>query len=757
MIDDLRLQKDEQRAKNFHPAAVNSQSSISNRQSFWRSLEELSGSKKFQEALRREFAPDASELKHFNRRTFLKLIGASAALAALPACTRQPIQKLVPYVRQPEELVPGLPMYFATAMTLGGFATGLIAESHEGHPTKIEGNPGHPASLGATNVFHQASLLDLYDADRAQAVLQNGDPATWEDFVAAIFGILESQKPKSGAGLQILTETVTSPTLNSQIRQLLKNYPEARWHQYEPINRDNVREGSRLAFGEFVETHYHFDRAKIILSLESDFLYSHPNSVRYARDFAALRRARFPENEMSRLYVLESTPTITGANADHRVPILSADVEAFAAALAAKLGAISQSAAGNRQGASENLISAVAEDLSQNRGAGIVIAGENQPPAVHALAHLINDFLGNAGHTVTFAETAEANPVNQTESLRDLVEALQQNEVDALVILGGNPVFTAPADFNFEEHLARAKFSAILTPDANETATRCDWQIPQNHFLESWSDARAFDGTVSIIQPLILPLYAGKSAHEVLDAMLLPPGREDYDIVRDFWNSQNSGPHFEDEWRQTLRDGLIAKSALPERNVSLRQFAGWKDAIHSTTGNRPSEIEITFRPDPTLFDGRFANNGWLQELPKPINKLTWDNTAMVSPALAARENLSNGDLVELEFQNRTLLLPVWLTAGQAENSIGLQFGYGRTRAGSVGKDTGFNVYTLRTSSALWAGSGAILKKTGATCQLAATQTHHVIDSPERQIFREGTFDEFQNDPDFVKKDTELPG
>lgn len=757
--------------------------------SFWRSLDELAGAKEFGESLHREFAPGASELRGFKRRDFLKLMGASLALAGLPACTRQPIGRIIPYVSQPEELVPGKPMYFATAMALGGFATGLIVESHEGHPTKIEGNPSHPASLGATNIFHQAALLDLYDPDRSQAVLKNGEPDTWDDFVAALHSALESQRTKNGAGLRVLTETVTSPTLHFQIQSLLKQFPEAQWHQYEPANRDNAREGSMLAFGEIIEAQYRFDKAKVVVSLDSDFLSWHPNSVRYARDFAGLRRARFPQTEMNRLYVMESSPTVTGSNADHHFPLRAADIETVAFRLATQLGVQIPGGLAPDGNTDAEWISAIAEDMLAHPGEGIVVAGRNQPAGVHALAHWMNHLLQNDGKTVVYTESAEARPINQTDSLRDLIEALDGNKVEALIILGGNPVFNAPTDFQFGDQLKKAKFSAHLSPDINETSSLCAWHIPQNHFLESWSDARAFDGTVSVIQPLILPLYDGKSAHEVLDAMIAPPGRRDYDIVHDFWNAQNPGPDFESHWRRALHDGLIAATQLPAKEVKLRSAPRFERAqepaflaqpLQQPPGHSPSPggegglalgpgadspnqsanreigLEITFRPDATLLDGRFANNGWLQELPKPITKLTWDNAAYVAPALAGREQLANGDVVEIEFQGRRLELPIWITPGQPDGSIGLQFGNGRSRAGAVGTDRGFNAYTLRTTDGLWSGDKATLKKTGRKYALVSTEIQHVIDSPERQIVREGTFADFIKDPNFVQKDSESP-
>ncbi len=714
--------------------------------SWWRSLDERGGEKELENSLHREFPPGASELNHFDRRHFLKIMGASLALAGVPACTRQPIGKIVPYVQQPEELVPGKPLYFATAMTLGGFATGLLVESHEGHPTKIEGNPRHPSSLGATNIFHQAALLDLYNPDRAQAVSHRRQPTTWDAFVSAIH---ETLQDSHGKGLRILTETITSPTLHFQLRTLLEKFPEARWHQYEPLSRDNCHEGAKLAFGELVEAHFHFGKANTILALDSDFLHGHPDSLRYAREFALRRSAQSGTSAPNRLYVVESTPTVTGSNADHRLPLSSGEVRLFAHALAQRLGIFPTDGGFDLPALQEKWVTAIAEDLRQNKGSSLVVVGDAQAPEIHSLAHLINQFLENVGTTVTFAASAEASPGNQLESLRTLARELDEGRVDLLLILGGNPVFNAPADLQFAEKLSKARLRIHLSPDVNETSIACDWHIPENHFLESWSDARAFDGTTSIVQPLILPLYSGKSAHEVIDAMLAPPGRSDYDIVRDFWRSQNSQPAFDQAWRQALWNGFIENSATAQKTVRARNFDFPPPKISQA-------LEITFRPDPTLLDGRFANNAWLQELPKPITKLTWDNAALVSPALARKEILSNGDVIELDLQNHKARLPIWITPGQPENSIGLQLGYGRRTVGRVGVGTGFDVYGLRTSAALWQREGATLKKTGDKFPLATTQSQHVIDSEERQIFRESTYSALEKEPGLIQQHSESP-
>src|SRR6202012_2083990 len=411
----------------------------------------------FRARIRDEFLPGTAHPTKFDRRNFLKLMGASLALASLPACTRQPVGKIVPYVNQPENLVPGKPQFFATAMTLGGFATGLLVESHEGHPTKIEGNPAHSASLGATNIFHQAALLDLYDPGRSQAVLNHNQPSSWNRFVAAIAEAMKSQAGK-GVGLRILTGSVSSPTLYHQIKSLLEKYPTARWHQFDGAQRDNVLAGAQMAFGETVETQYRFDQAKIVVSLDSDFLYAHPNSVRYAKDFSEWRRARAPQSEMNQLYVIESSPSVTGSNADHRLPVNALEVANFAAALAGQIDGTDTTTTGQ-----ERWLSTPKTDLLKNRGHSIVIAGENQPAIVHALAHQMNHQLGNFGTTIHFTSSALAEPVNQIASFKELCDSLDNNEVDILIILGGNPVFDAPRDFAFREKMAKARFRAHLS------------------------------------------------------------------------------------------------------------------------------------------------------------------------------------------------------------------------------------------------------------------------------------------------------
>ena len=478
-------------------------------------------------------------VNQINRREFLRLMGASLALTGLAGCSlQQPVEQIVPYVRQPEELTPGEPLFYATAMTLGGYAQGLLVESREFRPTKVEGNPLHPASLGASDIFAQASVLSLYDPDRAKNVLYNGQISVWDDFLTDLRGNLAKQKANGGASLRILTETITSPTLAFQIKQILRDFPNAVWHQYEPVNRDNEREGAILAFGEDAETIYRFDQAAIVLSLDADFLFESPARVRYARDFSRRRKIRDGKTAMNRMYAVECSPTITGSMADHRLAVKSSEIENFAGNLAGKFG-ISDDSQPYEQTNSANWIETLARDLNAHRGASVVIAGRSQPPFVHAVAHALNSRLGNVGKTVFYSEPVAANPVNQLESLRGLVGDMNGGKVETLVIVGGNPVYNAPSDFNFAEALKKVAWKAHLSLYNDETSALCRWQIPLAHELETWSDARAFDGTASIIQPLVAPLYDGKSAHALLAALTGDYAASGYEIVREFW--KNSG------------------------------------------------------------------------------------------------------------------------------------------------------------------------------------------------------------------------
>jgi molybdopterin-containing oxidoreductase family iron-sulfur binding subunit len=724
-------------------AAIRERLAEAQGQQYWRSLEELAQTEDFQEFLHREFPRKASVMGSVSRREFLKLMGASLALAGLNACTNQPREKIVPYVRPPEEVIPGKPLFFATAMPLGGFARGVLVESHMGRPTKIEGNPEHPASLGATDVFAQASVLTLYDPDRSQVVINAGRISTWDNFLTSVTAGLEEQGLKKGSGMRVLTETVTSPTLAHQLQQLLTEFPSAKWHQYEPAGRDNVRAGARLAFGEPVDTHYRFDQADVILALDADFLCANPGSLRYARDFAGKRSVQEEHAEMNRLYVVESTPSNTGSMADHRLSLRASEIEGFARALAQELGVEIKGTTGEgHANPHHDWIAALARDLQGHRSSSIVLAGDQQPPVVHALVHAINHALGNVGETVIYTEPVEANPVDQMESLRDLVKDIEAGLVEILVILSGNPVFTTPADLHFADRLDKVKLRIHLGLYDDETSELCHWHLPETHYLESWSDARAYDGTVTIIQPLIAPLYGGKSAHELLAALMGKSGRSGHDIVRDYWKSRYPTEDFEKLWQISLHDGLIADTALPPKDVELKI-----ESLDSQSAT-PQGLELIFQPDPTIGDGRFANNGWLQELPKPLTKLTWDNAALISFTTAEHLGLTNGDVVELRYQGRMVNAPIWIMPGHADDAVTVHLGYGRKRTGRVGQGAGFNAYTLCTSDAPWFGSGLEIEKNGKHYSLASTQDHQSMEG--RHLVRVGTIEHYQEHPDFVR-------
>ena len=760
-------------------AAVRAQLQSKTGKQYWRSLEELADDPNFQELLHKEFPRQApSEWdESVDRRDFLKLMAASLAFAGLSGCGRTPEQHIIPYVKQPDGMILGKPQFYATAMPFGADAIGLLVESHEGRPTKIEGNPDHPSSLGATNAFAQASILNLYDPDRAQTVTKAGEIQTWAQFLDAAQALAVTLRATRGEGLRILTGIVASPTLAAQIQTILTLYPQAKWHQWEPALGDGVLEGAKLAFGSYVNTVYRPEMAEVILSLDSDFLGSGPGHIRYAREFSRRRKLdQFAEldrlgGEMSRLYVVEPTPSVTGSSADHHLPLRASEIELFARALAAKLG-LGGSAA--MPPAVDKWLDAVAKDLQQYRRNSLVVAGEQQPAEVHALVHAINAALGGVGITLYYTEPVEARPVNYVESLRELCTDIDASKVDTLLILGVNPVYTAPHDFDFvsklrfDERNNRKKIQTVIHVSSHfdETSQYCDWHVAESHYLENWSDARAFDGTVSVVQPLIAPLYRTHSTREVLAAFTDKPGVSDYDAVRDRLKAASPSVDFEKFWRKTLNEGVVASSAFAPMNVSLKFIPASLPAAKESSAD---ELEFLFRPDPCIYDGRFANNGWLQELPKPVTKLTWDNAALVSPKTAEKLNLTHSipsrggehgqilsNVIDIWLSGSKVTAAAWILPGQAEGVVVLPLGYGRKNAGYTGTNKGFNAYAVRVSNALWAATApsTTIRKTGNDYPLACTQYHFNMEG--RQILATGTLEEYRKNPNFANEHAELP-
>ena len=551
---------------------------------YWRNLEEFADTPEFRRFIEREYPSQAEiALDPLTRRRFLQLMGASLALAGAASCSRAPVETIVPYVRQPEEIVPGRPLFFATAMPLAGFGTGVLVESHMGRPTKVEGNPNHPASLGATDVFAQASILDLYNPDRSQVVTYQGRIRPWNNFLTALREALERDKPNRGAGLRVLTGTVTSPTLADQLRAMLSQYPAAKWHQYEPAARHQTRAGSIMALGKYAQTQYRFDKADIVLAFDGETLSSGPGHLRYARDLAQRRK---PGASMNRLYAVESTPSTVGALADHRLALAPTALESFVASLAARLGLNGGAATAARGQVDDRWLTALAEDLKQHTGSSVVIAGESIPAAVHALVHGINSVLGNLGQTVFYTDPAEANPVDEIASLRELTEDIERGAVSTLIILEGDPVYDAPVDLAFGERLNQVPLRVHLAVEANQTSQLCHWHIPAAHYLESWSDVRAYDGTVTILQPLIAPLYAGKTAHDMLTALSTDPQRSSYDTVKAYWQKQSgkAAAEFERWWRKSLHDGVVESTAFAPIRLTPK--------LGASENSQPANIEL---------------------------------------------------------------------------------------------------------------------------------------------------------------------
>ena len=710
---------------------------------YWRSIEELLETEDFREQLAREFVTPVEKEKGFDRRELLTLMGASIALAGLTGCVKQPTEKVYPYVKAPEELVPGVPLFYATAHRQGGYARGILAKSYEGRPIKIEGNELHPASLGGTDVFAQGFLLGMYDPDRSQTLTERGEIRPWSAFLAAARLALEKERPGGGAGLRFLTPTITSPTLRKQIDDVLAEFPKAKWVTWEPAGRENVADGARLAFGEVVEPLPAFDRADVVLSLESDFLGSGPAMPRCVRDFVSRRKGKTP----NRLYVVESTPSLTGVRADHRRPMSPDEIEAFAASVAVAVGAVASAAA------TDPFVEAVAADLKAHRGSSLVVAGEAQPASVHALAHAMNEALGNAGKTVTYVESASPEAAGSGAALTQLVADMKAGTVSTLVIIGGNPVYDAPADLEFGKAMGNVGMRVRWGLYDDETSRLSHWHVASAHDLEAWGDARALDGTITILQPLIAPLFGGKSMHELLAAFSKEPERTGHDIVKDFWREKLPGGNFEHAWRKALHDGIVAESALTAKAVKVRAEAV-ASAAPKPKPAASSGLTILYRPDPTIWDGAYSNNGWMQELAKPLTKLTWDNAALIAPVTAQKLGVTNGDVVSLSIGGRSVAAPVWVMPGQAAACVTVHLGYGRRRAGRVGTNVGFDAYALRTSAAPWSAPGLEVSKTLRRTLLATTQDHWAMEG--RDIVRATTTEAYAKDPEIVARMGEEP-
>ncbi len=783
---------------------------------YWRSVEEFVDAPEFEEFVKYEYPAHAEEWDNsLSRRNFVKVMGASLAFAGLSGCVIQPAEKIVPYVIQPEGVVPGKALFFATAMSLRGSATGLLARSHEGRPTKVEGNPDHPGSLGATDIYAQASILNLYDPDRSKEILYRGVPKTWQAFYTELRAKIDETRQNGGEGVRILTETVTSPSQVDQLNRIIQELPNARLHQYEPVNNDNVIEGAKLAFGTPAIPVYKFDKAERILTIDAD-IFSGFN-VRYIKDFAKGRAVSEEKKEINRLYSIETTLTLAGAKADHRIALKPSLVADAARAAAAAMG-VSRTSAGDLPENIAAWVNEMAKDLVANKGKALVVAGDNQPPAVHALAYAMNDALGAVGQTVDYIEPMTPNADKaQREQLAELVKDIDDKKVKVLLILGGNPGYNTPSDLRFtKERLDNVPFRVHVGEYFDETAALCHWHVSAANYLETWQDVRAYDGTVTIAQPLIQPLYDSKSISEVLQLLFTDNyEKSSMQIVKDYWqgngmngaapaapapaaspsaetaagqsdaaaepspaatpapaatNGNGVPANFEDRWRKAVHDGFIPGTQAATKSVSLN--AGLVSSM-SAPGTGEGDLEFTIVPDPCIYDGRFANNGWLQELPNPLNKVTWENVALISPNTAQRLGINqnkrfkdyaggelgrafintkggnmSSDVLEVTFEGSKIdgPVPAWIAPGQPDDVVTLFLGYGRSRAGRVGTGLGYNAFDVTKSSSKWFGAGTITR-TGEQTQIASTQIHFNIEGltmlEGRDILRNWSMEEYE--------------
>ena len=752
------------------------------RPTYWKSLAELEQSPEFLELAAREFAAplDHEPPNSPGRRRFMQIMGASMSLAGLDAC-RWREDKILPLSRRPEGTIPGSSRYFATALDINGSAVGLYASSYDGRPIKIEGNPTHPDSLGAASAFHQATVLGLYDPDRSDSVCTRAGGArkasSWAEFDKALGELLGSLHTNGGAGLRVLAERSSSPTLGDQKRRLLTAFPQAKWVTFEPLAHDGARAGSVLAFGKAYRSHYAFEAAQVIVTLDADVV--HPTFPAGLANARALTRGRAPDGgEMNRVYAIESNVTLTGGVSDHRLALKATLIKSVAAHLDAlvseKASALPELGAAQSKPAAEFLkdakvsafLDAVAKDLLANVGKSVVVAGPQQPAEVHALVHRLNAVLGNVGRTVFYTEDTAAEAQSDALSLKALTDELNAGKVDTLLVLGGNPVFTAPADLAFGDALAKAKSSIHLSLYEDETSERAGWHLPAAHYLETWGDALSWNGTLSIVQPLIAPLHGGKSALEIV-AMFAGTAQPDaLSLVRAMHPAELGSEH---GWRQALAAGVVAGSTAPHAEPKFNALGkiALSEAELSAASGSNGKLELVFAADPKILDGRYANNAWLQELPESMTKLTWDNAVFISPRTAKALGVSDADSVTLSVGNKQLTLLALIAPGHADGSLRITLGHGRTSAGHVGglvsegiDPVGGNAYAIRTLEGYDIASNVSVQSNGTVpYRVPSTQDIYTVGDIGQQgtqerlpeLVREGTLEEFKKNPKFVEE------
>jgi Fe-S-cluster-containing dehydrogenase component/anaerobic selenocysteine-containing dehydrogenase len=731
----------------------------------WRSLEHKADPARLEQAgsgsdvVNRNI--EAKDLFTLNRRKFMTLSGAIGTLAGIEGCIRRPAENIMPYADMPEYVNPGVPNHYATVTSVAGEALGLVVTSYEGRPTKVEGNPDHPASLGATDMWAQSSILDLYDPERSRQPHQRGVASDFASFDEFFNAKIDELAKKGGAGLYVLAQPTQSPTYVRLRELVMKRLPGARFVTYAPVSQGNARVGTLIAFGQPLQPVHDFSRAKVVLSIDSDFLGSEAGNVAAQRGFAQARDA--DGGEMNRLYAVEPTLSITGSNADHRLRLAAQDIPNYLRALVAELGSagaqlgpLSAAVAGAKtDGIPAPWLKAVAKDLIDNRGRSLIVAGYRQPPAVHALVAAANRLLGNVERTVAYAAPLDASEGDGASAIAGLARDVEAGKVDTLISLGGNPVYDAPADLGFAKLLSRVPTTIQFSGALDETAALSTWQVPRAHELESWGDAQSWTGVYSVQQPLIAPLWGGRSDIEVLGKLAGLPNWRGYELVKT--TVEDRGMKGELAWRTLLNKGVA-----PQTYGGFASNLGIREAeITSALTQLPApaalgtdSFEAVFVADPKLYDGRFANNSWLLELPDPITRVVWDNNAWLAPSTGKRLGIQNGDMIRLTNGQQSIDIAAWLQPGVAQQSVILPLGWGRTAAGSNGNKRGFDVYPLRGSNAPHFVSGVTIEKLGKRYPISQTQEHDVMEG--RPIAIEATLAEYKAKPNFTEYESPDP-
>ncbi|PKD44207.1 TAT-variant-translocated molybdopterin oxidoreductase [Rhodohalobacter barkolensis] len=726
----------------------------SNQTTFWKSLNELAKNEEYKKYTEREFPENATEMTdQVSRRSFLRVMGASIALAGFASC-RKPVQKILPFSKQPEDVVLGEPNYYATSMPFQDTVTGILVENNEGRPTKLEGNEQHPSSGGRTNIYNQAGILNLYDPDRSRSPRRNGESTSKDEFVQFASDHFSDRNRR----VLFISEANSSPTYNRIKQNALQTFSNANWVTFEPFNDDNAIEGTNIAFGQRLRTVNHYDNADVVVALNDDFMspFGHKNSVENAYKVTSRRKVSSTDDSMSRIYCVENSFTSTGSYADHRLRLKTSEIEPFAYALAAKLSESVNglSAFSNVSNAFSNhdWIERLANDLLSNRGSSVVSLGFDHSAGAHAAVAAINSALNNVGSTVTYHELPYYGDENQTEEFLNAITELKAGNYDTVVLVGTNPAYSAPADLEFAQALGNVDTTIHLSDYYNETSKASNWHVNRAHFLEAWGDGLAYTGHRSVIQPQILPLFDGLSEIEFLNTIVTGEESTGYDLVQETWSNYFTS-NFDRQWETVLHDGVDRESGFEQVNVSVR--SGFASDIRSYLSAEPiNGIEITIKPDATLFDGRFANNGWLQELPEPMTKITWDNVALMSPSTAEslgippEQNFKSNDvpMVRISAGGNTLEIAAWVLPGHADDSITLTTGYGRNNVGRVADGVGVDTYPLRSSDAMFFRPAEV-EKTGAMYEIACVQDHNSIEG--RDMVREATLEEYRENPDFA--------